>query len=206
MPTTPNAGLRYPDLTSAPNVPLDIGNLASDADTKVNITVATISARDALTKASGMRVYVTADKRIYSWDGTQFNYAGGAPPPIPSAQAITITGGWTAVSGYTPCVYKDSSGLINFEGTITNVSDYTPTDSQFATLPVGFRPARDLARLMLVNVAPNTLTVTIQASTGNMLINNGSWAGSGLITHGTVHTIGSMKGFHPGYTGTLPFS
>ncbi|GIF16542.1 hypothetical protein [Actinoplanes teichomyceticus] len=32
MPTTPNLGLRYPALSSAPNVPLDIGNLAADVD------------------------------------------------------------------------------------------------------------------------------------------------------------------------------
>ena len=32
MGTTANIGLRYPDLTAAPNVPLDIENLANDTD------------------------------------------------------------------------------------------------------------------------------------------------------------------------------
>jgi hypothetical protein len=35
VPTTPNLALRYPSLSSAPNVPQDIQNLASDVDTAV---------------------------------------------------------------------------------------------------------------------------------------------------------------------------
>lgn len=203
MPTTTDAGLRYPDLTSAPNIPLDIGNLASDLDTKVNITVATISARDALTKATGMRVYVTADKRIYVWDGTAFQYAGGAPPPI---AAITLAAGWTNASGYAPGVYKDSNGLIHFEGGFTNNNAYAPNDNLICTLAAAYRPAHDIARLILLNLSPNTATITISASSGNVTINLGSWAGAGNIPVTTVHTLGELTPYHPAYTGTLPYS
>lgn len=72
MPTTPNYALRYPALADAPNVPLDLQELATDVDTAVN----TIDNRvDAIEATLPSKLSTTASvngKRIHRQD-----YIGG---------------------------------------------------------------------------------------------------------------------------------
>lgn len=66
MPTTPN-GLRYPVLSEAPNGPLQIANLAADADTKVIGRFPSAAARDTAipNPATDQRVTVAGQPQIY---------------------------------------------------------------------------------------------------------------------------------------------
>lgn len=71
MPTTTNLGLRYPSLASAPNVPADIQNLASDVDGKlVGVITCTSGTRPSV--RDGTVIFETDTKRYmyYSSAGT----------------------------------------------------------------------------------------------------------------------------------------
>lgn len=202
MPTTPNAALRYPDLTNAPNIPLDLGNLASDVDGKAHVTVANITARNALIKWDGLRVYVSSEKRIWLWDAaaTAWQYAGGAPPPIVALQSIAGPG-FTASTSYTPGVFKDASGMVRLVGGITNSGAYTPSNSLAFVIPTGYRPAVDQGFLILVATGSLFINLTIQTSGSAFMSQNNGVS----IPGGSVHTLDQVA-YHPGYTGTIPYA
>jgi hypothetical protein len=77
LPTTSSSGLRFPASSAAPNVPVDIQNLATDLDTRVFVPVANTTARNALTKYDGMRVYEQSSKRTFRWDATNSRWEQG---------------------------------------------------------------------------------------------------------------------------------
>lgn len=199
MPNTPIANLRYPDLTSAPNVPLDIGNLAADLDAKITVTAATPSARIALTnKYDGMRVYEASTKRYFRWDATAtaWVYAGGAPPPITAATLSGGGTGWTAGTGFAPGCYKDGNGLITVVGGFTNNNAYTPSGNVSIILPTGFRPSVDTACQVMVPAGPGFILGGVYAADGAIRLNY--YTGS-TIGVGTLHTVNFS--FHPGFAG-----
>jgi hypothetical protein len=106
LPTTSSSGLRYPASSAAPNVPADIQNLATDLDTKVIVQVANTTARNALTKFDGQRVYEQSTKRTFRWDGTNTRWeheSGPAYTWTPTLQDLSgnpVTGTITSRGTY----------------------------------------------------------------------------------------------------------
>lgn len=106
MPTTSSSGLRYPASSAAPNVPVDIQNLATDLDTKVIVQVASTTARNALTKYDGLRAYEQSTKRTFRWDATNSRWeqeSGPAYTWTPTLQDLSgnpVTGTITSRGTY----------------------------------------------------------------------------------------------------------
>lgn len=96
--TTTYSGLRIPVSTDAPNIAQFFSNLGSDLDQKVTVTVASSTARNALSsKYDGMRVYEQSSQRTFRWNATnsRWDYVNG--PWYTWTPTLTTTGG-TAVT------------------------------------------------------------------------------------------------------------
>ena len=108
MPTTPTYGLRYPANTDAPNVPLDIGNLATDIEAKI---------------APG-----TATGQVPVWDNTAKTWTGGALPAN-SVGGSQITDGTVGTNELAASAVTQAK--VSFP-----VNLYTPTWTADTTNPV----------------------------------------------------------------------
>jgi hypothetical protein len=107
LPTTSSSGLRFPAPSAAPNVPADIQNLATDLDTKVVVSVANTTARNALTKYDGMKVYEQSSKRTFRWNATttKWDMESGPvytwTPTLVDSGSAPVTGTSSAIGEYT---------------------------------------------------------------------------------------------------------
>jgi hypothetical protein len=119
VPTTSSSGLRYPASSAAPNVPADLQNLATDLDTKVVVPVANTTARNALTKYDGMKVYEQSSKRTFRWNATtsKWDFESG---PVYTWTPTLIDSGNAPVTGVTSASgeYVIVNGNIRFRADI----------------------------------------------------------------------------------------
>lgn len=125
MATTPKSSYRYPVTGSAPNIPQDIQNLATDLDSN-GPEYATTGARDAAnpTPATGDTCRVAGQIKVYragAWntavDSGSFPWVALGPP---------FAGGWSAVAaGVHMFRYRLFAGKVEFDGTMTYVGTIT---------------------------------------------------------------------------------
>ena len=77
MGTTPNFAFRYPALTAAPNVPLDLQNLATDVDTSLLAEQVARAASDTVTAAHSSGI-IARHRRTTNGTGTTASTAATA--------------------------------------------------------------------------------------------------------------------------------
>jgi len=115
LPTTSSSGLRYPASSAAPNVPADLQNLATDLDHAVVIQVANTTARNALTKFDGQKVYEQSSKRTFRWNATTSRWDMEAGPAYTWTPTL-IDGGGAPVTGTSSAIgeYTIINGTLRF--------------------------------------------------------------------------------------------
>lgn len=73
MGTTTRFGLRYPTLTEAPNVPLDMQELATDVDGWLARALPCLSTARPASPAQGLLIFETDTGLLMIWDGDSWN-------------------------------------------------------------------------------------------------------------------------------------
>lgn len=213
MPTHPITGARYPTTGSSPNGPQQIQDAVSDLSVQAAPRYATSAARDSAfatwtsagnTMDAGMMAFTKSDGRYWRWSASAsaWVYAGGNPPPI---SAVTLQGGWTALSGHQPGVYKDSSGLVHLAGAVVNTLTYTPNvGANVCQLPSGFYNTNVLTTGLITLGDGSGAAISFKVTTGGMLAVNGSADGS--VAAGSGHWLESASPWHVTYAGVVPLA
>jgi hypothetical protein len=73
MPTTPRFALRYPAQSDAPNVPVDMQELASDVEGQLARAFPCLSTARPASPPLGMLIFETDTSLILIWDGDSWN-------------------------------------------------------------------------------------------------------------------------------------
>lgn len=162
MATTTKWALRYPASSAAPNVPLDIQNLATDVDDRLP-QFGTLAARSGVTQHAGLIYYATDTVQAFISDGTAWHEypldtvgtadianlavtaakieAQQAWQSVACAQA-SQTGLTTGTSNL--FYYKDSLGFVHIRpDAFRNDSGTGKGAVTFWTLPSGYRPGQN---------------------------------------------------------------
>lgn len=100
MPTTPNFALRYPAPSAAPNVPQDIGNLASDVDAAL-ARYTPLFARKTATESLTSNITLQNDDQLFLAVDANAVYELRAVVKYDGAAGGDLKIGWSAPSGAT---------------------------------------------------------------------------------------------------------
>lgn len=147
MPTTPR-GYRYPAGSAAPNVPLDLSNLASDIDTDVGLLYSRPTGRlvqtvtQTLAHNSGVPItYTTEDLDSAGYHSTSSN----------TSRVVPLRAGWYRVYG-----------SVAFTGR----TDYTTVEATLDLNGTALAPAH--------RITPTTVNQTLVIGTTALILVNGS--------------------------------
>lgn len=202
-------GARKPEQNDGPLGGLQISNAVDDLSPATIPSFATQAARNTQygawvaaggTMRKGLKSHTQADDRYWRYDGSAWQYAGGAPPPI---VACTPAGGWQQGPRQLG-VFKDSSGQVNLMGGVDPTNNYNPqaAPAHAFTLPVGYRPAQQLFRQGFIPIAA-LIVFGLRFDTDGKVYVFG--ANTNSITVGLTHYMDDIS-FHPTYAGTVPLS
>lgn len=137
MPQTTKLGLRYPAVTDAPNVPLDVQELAEDVEAKLGLIICTSATRPA-SPYQGMQIYETDTTETLFWTGSAWvatARAGAWRTYAPSWTAATTNP--TIGNGTITGRYVQFGKLVSFEVEIVGGSTTAwGTGSYSITAPV----------------------------------------------------------------------
>lgn len=107
----------------------------------------------------------------------EMQYTGGGTPPLTNPAIV----GFTNVAGSPVGYYKDGSGVVHLEGSMTNTNGFVQPSATIFTLPAGYRPGPTVPFSISTNGAPSA---AVSVSPAGAVIISLTGYGSGTAAAG----------------------